>query len=226
MVPPDLLARPVQPHHYGAQASGPLAHLLADPFSSFTRTRQVALLIAATAALLLSARLLSITNVGAGGITALLGGPPGAEVGGKAATQEAVALVLAFFVTLYLLITYILAVLADWAIAKARGSSWMASIEDVESAIRLDDQRLEEARKTIEEERQKLGEEEAPDPAASVHRIIIAGKRISMTRERQRIDQLMKTFSRLTYLRLLIEVWFPILYGAVALAVVAIRWAR
>jgi hypothetical protein len=89
------------------ESLGPaFSELLADQFSELTRKRQQALLVAATATLLLAAGL--VTK--AGEIDLFL----------KVTLELSVAKWLAFVVTVYMLVTYLLGSSADLALANSK----------------------------------------------------------------------------------------------------------
>jgi hypothetical protein len=123
--------------------SRPMSELLADPLSELTRKRQLALLIAATIALLLSAGLVKVKEVGF------------AEAKFELQLLPHLATWLAVAITGYLLISYILVVWADWAIAKAKRWSPFAKIGDViaeiDAEIQVDVAQSEEARRLKDE---------------------------------------------------------------------------
>ena len=119
---------------YRRTLSQPLSELLADPLSELTRTRQTALLIASSVALLVSTRLATIGEIGAGGVKLTLNAPQLAKW-------------LAFAVTCYLFIAYLLGAWADWLIAETKGWSPLASIADVKAAMQADEDSLTEANK-------------------------------------------------------------------------------
>jgi hypothetical protein len=112
---------------YRRNLSQPLSDLLADPLSPLTRTRQTTLLTAATVTLLLVFGLATVAKVSGGNAELVLSTPH-------------VARWLAWAITLYLLIAYVLGVWADWAIAKAKRWSPLASIDDVKTAMHQDQQ--------------------------------------------------------------------------------------
>jgi uncharacterized membrane protein SpoIIM required for sporulation len=119
---------------YRRRASEPLVELFNDLLSDVTRTRQTALLIAASVAMLLSLGLATLGDVDAGLVKLDLH-----------AAQYARWIV--FWVTMYLFIAYILGVVADLLIARFKGWSAFASIKDVEAAIESDvKQRKEEGK--------------------------------------------------------------------------------
>lgn len=110
---------------YRRQLSQPMAELLANPFSELTRKRHIWLIVAATTTPLLSAGLIKINEGEASGFKIT-------------ASVPQVATWLAFSITGFLLIEYLLGVWADWAFAKARGWSLHAVVEDVEALIKKD----------------------------------------------------------------------------------------
>jgi hypothetical protein len=110
---------------YRRNLSQPLSDLLSDPLSALTRTRQTTLLTAATVTLLLFFGLATVAKVSGGNAEFVLATPH-------------VARWLAWAITLYLLIAYVLGAWADWAIAKAKRWSPLASIDEVKTAMDRD----------------------------------------------------------------------------------------
>jgi hypothetical protein len=107
---------------YRRSLSHPMSELLADPFSALTRARQTWLLIASTLTLLLSAGIAQVGELTIANVK-------------LTATTPRLATGLAVAVTAYLLVTYLLGVRADWAIAKAKQWSPLASIAEVKTAM-------------------------------------------------------------------------------------------
>jgi hypothetical protein len=105
---------------YRRRIADPMAALLADPFSELTRTRQTMLLSMTTITWLLFAGAVTITE---------------AESHGLKIQNVTFANWLAFFLTAYLLIVYLLSVSADWAMAKAKRWSPLGSLEDAKHAM-------------------------------------------------------------------------------------------
>jgi hypothetical protein len=126
--------------------SRPMSELLADPLSELTRKRQPALLIAATIVLLLSAGLAKVSEVGVANFKFELK-PPN------------LATWLAFAITGYLLISYILGAWADWSIAKAKRWSPLAKIGDVKAEMDADQKARTQADMALSEEAHRLRDE-------------------------------------------------------------------
>jgi hypothetical protein len=134
------------PIKYRRDLSGPLSELLSDFLSDLTRTRQTALLIAASVALLLSLGLATLGDVEAGFVKLNL----------EAAERTKWVV---FAVTLYFLIAYLLGVSADLAVLWAKRWSPLASIEKVEEAMRADQALRTEAKwASLEKVRQLIDE--------------------------------------------------------------------
>lgn len=105
--------------------SRPVTDLLAQPLSAPTRARQTALLVAASLALLLSTGLVKVAEVGVG-VTKLVASD---------ALRQHIASWIAFAVTAYLLIIYLLDVWAEWMVANMRQLSDRASLDDFNKAM-------------------------------------------------------------------------------------------
>jgi hypothetical protein len=111
-----------QSSEYREKLSGPLSELLADPFSELTRTRQTALLIAATISLLVSSGIAQIREVGAGDAKLIF-------------PDSQMFTWVSAIVTTYFLITYVLGVIADSMVARTKQWSPLASVAEVQAAI-------------------------------------------------------------------------------------------
>jgi hypothetical protein len=104
--------------------SQPVTDLLAQPLSAPTRARQTALLVTASLALLLSMGLAKVDEVGVG-VTKLVASD----------VLQNIASWIAFAVTAYLLIIYLLDVRAEWIVANMRQFSARASLVDFNKAM-------------------------------------------------------------------------------------------
>jgi hypothetical protein len=128
---------------YRRSLSQPLSELLTDPFSELTRKRRATLLIAATVTLLLSAGLITLSEVGVADVKFTLSTPQ-------------IARWLAFTVTFYALIVYLLSARADWIIAKVRRWSRLASIADAKAKMVSDAEGRSQADLERKEEMERL----------------------------------------------------------------------
>jgi hypothetical protein len=260
--------------------------LLADPLSELTRKRQTALLLTATVGWLLSAGLVTVTELKA-------------EDWAIHAEVPWLAKWLAFLITAYLLSVYLLGVWADWTIAKAKGWSPLASIENTKAAMTREletwfetnslweekaqqainqketirqelNQRIDENRArstaaraeldTLTEKGLSVSSEESNRKSALMKEVIELGTSLMalqkeryekmaaptsefdeiirewdeaiarqstevfqpMRDERKIIDKTIPEFSRLTRLRLILEIWIPSAYAASALIVTVV----
>ena len=135
-----------QDYLFRKNLSRAMSELLADPFSELTRNRQIALLIAATIAPLLSSGLVKVKE---------------AEVGGTKfeLTAPHLAIWLAVAITGDLFISYILTVWADLSIAKVKRWSPLAKIGNVKAEIDADIKAQMEAATARSEEAIRLSDE-------------------------------------------------------------------
>jgi len=107
---------------YGRNLSQPLLELLTDPLSDAARARQTALLIAASLVLLLSTGIAQVNEYKAGEAKLTLISPLYANR-------------IAFAVTAYLLVIYLLAVFADWSVVSLKHWAAKAAIKDIEATM-------------------------------------------------------------------------------------------
>ncbi len=123
---------------YRGRLSEPLSELFADLLSELTRTRQTALLIAASVALLLSFGLATLGDVDAGVVKLNLNVAESARW-------------IVFAVTGYFFIAYVLGVIGDLLLAGVKGRSAFGSIADVKETIKADVKQRIAAGKVVKE---------------------------------------------------------------------------